>query len=299
MSDSREHDDGAGPEESRPAPKSALGGPITGIVVGLASQTVVLTAVLFYFGWARARATYAYFGVDVSVLNFSVSDYVLRSVSTAFPFLIAIGFLALCGLIVHDHLRPSLSGNAAQAARLVRILAWAGGAVVVAGFILAVAITGPGGSAPVGPAAMTAGLAVAAYALMLRDHYVEGNRSRLFVAVLSLGSLALLWSVGTYADYIGIRVAEQIRASLPTASNVVVFSASNLSLAGPGVTVARIAAPDALYRFRYSGLRLLTSSGEQYFLLPAGWRPGTGSVIVLPVTSGGASTRVEFQLPAP
>jgi hypothetical protein len=30
-----------------------------GLLAGLASQAVVLTAVLFYFGWARERATFA------------------------------------------------------------------------------------------------------------------------------------------------------------------------------------------------------------------------------------------------
>jgi hypothetical protein len=299
VSDSRDDHDAAGAEESRPAPASTLGGLTASIVVTLASQTVVLTAVLFYFGWARARATYAYFGVDVSVLNFSVSDYVLRSVNTAFPALIAIGFLTLSVLIVHDHLRPGLTDNTARTARLARILTWTGCGLAAAGLVLAVAITGPGGSAPVGPAAMVAGFAVAAYALMLRDHYVKGIRSPLLITVLSLAFLALLWSVGAYAGYVGIQVAEQLRTSLPTAPNVTVFSADDLSLAGPGVTISRITAPDARYRFRYSGLRLLVRSGDQYFLLPAGWRPGTGPLIVLPVTPGGESTRVEFGLPAP
>src|SRR5215471_6472571 len=97
--DSPDPPDAAGIGDPPPEPRSRFRGLTTGIV-GFAAQTVVLTAVLFYFGWARARASYAYFGVDVSVLNFSVSDYVLRSVNSVFPILMAIGFVALGAVIV-------------------------------------------------------------------------------------------------------------------------------------------------------------------------------------------------------
>jgi hypothetical protein len=285
VANSHDHDN-TGVEENGPLPKRAPGTLASGVAVRLASQTAILTAVLFYFGWARVRATYAYFGVDVSVLNFSVSDYVLRSVNTAFPLLFAMGLVTLGALLIHDQLRPSLTNNTALAARLMRILAGTGCGLVAAGFVLAVAVTGPGGSAFVGPATMLVGLAITAYAVMLRDLYVERTQSWPFVAVLSLAFLALFWTVGAYANYIGIKVAEQVRASY-------------LSLAGPGVTVSRVVASEAQYRFRYSGLRLLVSSGDQYFLLPEGWRPGTGAVIVIPVMPGGQGTRVEFQRPTP
>jgi hypothetical protein len=298
VANSHDHDN-TGVEENGPLPKRAPGTLASGVAVRLASQTAILTAVLFYFGWARVRATYAYFGVDVSVLNFSVSDYVLRSVNTAFPLLFAMGLVTLGALLIHDQLRPSLTNNTALAARLMRILAGTGCGLVAAGFVLAVAVTGPGGSALVGPATMLVGLAVTAYAVMLRDLYLERTQSWPFVAVLSLAFLALFWTVGAYANYIGIKVAEQVRASLPTATNVIVYSASDLSLAGPGITVSRIVASEAQYRFRYSGFRLLVSSGDQYFLLPEGWRPGTGAVIVIPVMPGGQGTRVEFQRPTP
>jgi hypothetical protein len=285
-----EDEDAVGAEETGPVLKSA-----TGVAISLASQTAVLTAILFYFGWARARATYAYFGVDVSVLNFSVSDYVLRSVDTAFPLLVAIGLVALGALLVHDQLRPRLTNNTALVARMVRILVGTGCTLVAAGIVLAVIITEPSSSALVGPAIMLVGFAIIAYALMLRDRYIEEIRSPLLVVVLSLALLALFWSVGAYANYIGTKVAEQVSASLLTATNVIVYSAGNLSLAGPGITTSRIVAPDAQYRFRYGGLRLLVSSSDQYFLLPAGWRPGRGAVIIIPTS--GQGTRVEFQRP--
>ena len=39
----------------------------------------VLTAVLFYFGYASSRAQYQYFGIDVDTIGLSTQDYVMRS----------------------------------------------------------------------------------------------------------------------------------------------------------------------------------------------------------------------------
>lgn len=300
MPESRDHHNGATEANgSQPSPSRRLDTAAARALAGFASQTVVLTAVLFYFGWARVRATYAYFGVDVSVLNFSAADYVLRSVSTAFPLLVAMGLLTVGATLIHDQSRSALLGNSALAARLVRVLSAVGWGLVVAGFILALAITGPGGSALPGPAAMLAGLTIVVYALILNDRYVGRNQSRLIVIVVGLLTLALLWTVTAYADFVGVQVAKELQAALPTAPNVTVYSSSDLSLAGPGVTEFTMTSHSVAYRFRYSGLRLLVSSGDRYFLLPAKWHPGTGSVIVLPVTPPGLLTRVQFQVRAP
>lgn len=279
--------------------KASLADLAGGLLTGLASQAVVLTAVLFYFGWARERATMAYFGVDdLGVLNFSVTDYVLRSVGTALPLLMAIGFVAVSALVVHGMASESLAGNKPLRDRVARTLITAGACLVIAGFALALTLTGTGGSGPEGPAVMVVGLVLTSYALVLRDRGREGNRqagSRLILVVWSLVLIALLWSVTGYADYIGTEAAQQLQAGLPGAANITVYSATNLYLSGPGITMSPATVPDSQYHFRYTGLRLLVSSGGQLFLLPSGWRPGNGAVIMLPATSGG--TRIEFQQP--
>lgn len=261
----------------------------------------MLTAVLFYFGWARERATLAYFGVsDLGVLNFSVADYVLRSVGTALPLLMAIGFLALGAFVVHDQVAPSLAKKKHLKVRVARALTAAGGFLAATGFALALVLTGPGGSQPEGPAVMMLGLLLASYALALRDRTTaHGNGSRLVLVIWALALIALLWSVTGYADYIGTQTARQLQSSLPRAANVTVYSSADLSLSGPGISKAKLDAPDGAYRFRYSGLRLLVSAGGEYFLLPARWHEGSGSVIVLPQTSTEGATRVEFQEPMP
>lgn len=268
---------------------------ITGAVAWLASQAVVLTAVLFYFGWARAKATYGYFGVDISVLNFSTSDYILHSVDAAFPLLVAVGLLGLAAMILHEQLRPGLA-DVKRADLLAQGAVRVGGALVAVGFILALYLTGPGGSDFWGPAVLLIGCALTAYAFAVRNKYGTPNGPWFLVAMASMGLLALLWTTTAYANYAGTQLAEEIRSGLPSAAEVTVYSAADLVISGPGITMSTIQAPDSMYHFRYSGLRMLVSSGGQYFLLPSGWRQGQGSVIVLP--AGGGNIRVEFAAPA-
>lgn len=299
MTESRNHDDTApSPGDAKRVPWQMLDPKSTRALIGFASQTVVLTAVLFYFGWARVRATYAYFGIDVSVLNFSVSDYVLRSVSVAFPLLVALGLLTAGAVLVNDRLSPSLANNPLRAVRLTQILLAVGWGLVGVGFLLAVVLTGPGGSSLPGPVAMLIGFGLIVYALMVGNRYVARTQSRLIVIVAALLVLALFWTVTAYANFVGVQVARRLQATLPTGPNVTVYSSSNLSLVGPGLTASNMANPGGAYRFRYSGLRLLLSSGDRYFLLPAGWHPGKGSVIVLPVSPSGINILVQFQGPA-
>jgi len=283
----------AGPDATgQPANRSSIGS-----LINFASQTAVITAILFYFGWARSRATYAYFGVDTSTLNFSVSDYVLRSVDAILPVLIAAGFLAATALFAHNYLRPRLSRDAVFAARLGGIVAAAGWLLAAVGLFLALVIVGTGGSAPPGPALMAIGFVIVVYSLLVSNRYgKKPGTARLAMVAAALAILALFWAVGAYADWVGVRVARQFQASLPTQPNVTIYSGSALSLGGPGVREATL--PSAgTYHFRYDGLRLLVSSGGDYFLLPARWQPGDGAVIVLPVNPAGLSIRVEFSAP--
>jgi hypothetical protein len=53
-------------------------------VGSVVAPTTLVTALLYYFGWARATATYDHFGIDQSALGFSTQDYVLHSTNSAF-----------------------------------------------------------------------------------------------------------------------------------------------------------------------------------------------------------------------
>jgi hypothetical protein len=65
------------------------------IVGTITSQTVLITALLYYFGWARTQASLAYFGLDTSLIAYSTPDYVLRSINVAFRPFIGAAFAGL------------------------------------------------------------------------------------------------------------------------------------------------------------------------------------------------------------
>jgi hypothetical protein len=268
-----------------------------GLVTGLASQAAVLAAVLVYFGWARTNATYGYFGVDVSVLSFSVSDYVLRSVNAAFPILVVIGLITTCAMVGHEQLRSKLDKDADLVRRVVTRTGWGGVALVLAGLLLALALAGPNGSAIWGPAVLMTGFATTAYSFSLRNSRTPNGGAAYLAAMAGMTLVAFLWTLTAYASYIGAQKALQVTAGLATQADVTVYSTDSLLISGPGITTADIQVPRSEYHFRYDGLRLLVSSGGQYFLLPSRWRQGDGPVIALPITDPGI--RVEFTVTKP
>jgi hypothetical protein len=269
-----------------------------GVLAGLASQAVILTAVLFYFGWVRARATYGYFGVDISVLNFSASDYVLRSVDAAFPLLVAIGLAGLVAMVVHEQVRPGLVSDAENANRLARGVVRTGAGLVMAGLVLALVLRKTGVPYFFGPGVVLLGSAVTAYGFAIRNRYGTQDGSRLLVTITAMTLVAFLWTVTAYANYVGIQVAKEVSSGLSSAPGVAVYSSTDLSLSGPGIKVGGIPGRNTEYRFRYSGLRILISSAGHYFLLPSGWRQGHGPVIVLPNTDS-ENIRMEFTVSTP
>ena len=111
-------------------------------------------------------------------------------------------------------------------------------------------------------------------------------------AAFLLVSVGLYWAVGSYAFGVGTGRALQLQDALPTQPAAVLYSERSQSLVVPGVTEVRCANPDAAYRFRYDGLRLVRQSGNQYLLLPATWTRATGTAVLIP---RGEGVRLEFR----
>jgi catechol 2,3-dioxygenase-like lactoylglutathione lyase family enzyme len=84
------------------------------------------------------------------------------------------------------------------------------------------------------------------------------------------------------------------RALQTTVPEAVLYSQQSLSLAVPGVTEVRCADPEAAFRFRYDGLRLVRQAGNQYLFLSATWTREDGVAVLIP-RSG--SVRLEFAPP--
>jgi hypothetical protein len=252
----------------------------------------IVTALLIYFGWARADAQSKAMGIDVSMFGYSTQDYVLRSISTLYLPLLFLGGLGLAWLTLHRHLVDRLDDpqHRRQIARAA-LLATAGGATVA---VLAVlwAWQFPDRGTLVAPLTVAAGTAVAAYGNSLAGLAAGPTRvqvsERALRAVLVGGviTLALFWELSSYAGVVGRGYAERLARTVNTLPRVSVTGPDPLGVQAPGVSEAVVTLPGdaghSVLRYRTTGLRLLVTSGGRVFLLNDGWRPGVGSVLVLP-----------------
>lgn len=265
----------------------------------ITSQTLLITALLYYFGWVRTQATLDHFGVSTGLIGYSTPDYVLRSVNVAFPPAIRVAFAALILMTLHRLVvEPALQrpGRERVARRLMTAgyaVAVAAAAVVVIGVLVPAQVGLPLGLAL--PLLLIGSVSLLGYLAHLRSAYPAAlaaapqpptergppqPRGRSLV-LLTLGLLGALWAVSLYGDQVGRRVATDIVADLPDRSAVVLYSVERIAVAGTGVQVADITQPGSKYRYQYSGIRLLVRSADKYLLLPVGWQRGRDRVFIL------------------
>ncbi|HET8658945.1 MAG TPA: hypothetical protein VFM55_08105 [Micromonosporaceae bacterium] len=247
----------------------------------------VLTGILYYFGYASAKAYYTYFGISLSVLDLSTTDYLLRA-DTFFRPLTSAVLLALGLFGVHHLLRRFLGGSRPRRAR-VAASAFAATAVVLGAMALAGLYGRPSGLA----SPISLGLAALAveYAIWAMDQHgaptpalratlraVIGLRRGLVVAIVSI---ATFWAVTNIAHARGSTAAQLVELSLSLQPQAVVYSVRDLHLPGPGVGVTPLAGGDGDYRFRYNGLRPLRYANDRWFLVPVGWRHDNGATVIV------------------
>jgi hypothetical protein len=273
-------------------------------VTRVVAPASLLTAVLYYFGYVRELATFGYFGVDLGSLQFSTTDYLVRSAGTI---IVPIGTVLACGvlaLLLHHLLTLTLG----KAGRKWRRASWAvTGTAAIALLILGVAgLEAPRDVdlPPVSPpAALGIGALLAEYTVYLAAAYAslppqltDTLRDTQALRRILIGALVLVsafWATAVVAEQRGNAVAQAIEATLPVQPEAVVYSSQRLQITGPGITETQLPGTDAAYAFRYSGLRPLIHSGGHWFLLPAGWTHSNGAtVIILPDTAPGI--RVEL-----
>lgn len=265
----------------------------------ITSQSAVISAVLFYFGWVRTHALFAYFGIDPTLISYSTTDYLLRSVNVAFPPLIGAACVALALLGVHHVvvlpvLERSKNGRARRTLHWIVLIAQA-----LATALITVGITGvflpEQIYAPLGiilPLLLVASSIVLGYAAHLQSRYADLlSRTRMWsrtsssrlqrMALLTLGFLASLWAVTLYANTHGTQTAIAWAARLPAEPTAVIYSTDRISLFGPGVQVAEVDQPGTKYHYQYSGMRLLARSNDKLLLLPVGWQRGRDTIFLI------------------
>ncbi|MEV6271416.1 hypothetical protein AB0L64_29925 [Kribbella sp. NPDC051936] len=260
----------------------------------LGPPLTIATALMIYFGWARSDTQAREMGLDVSLFGYTTRDYVMNSISTLYLPLLVLAGLALGALAVHLRVDAALRRTEARPAlRRAGRIALLSGLGAVAAAVVAATVAGDTVDL-VAPLIVAAGTIVAAYGARLRtaatDKSAAAQRGappvwyRAFRLLLVGGvvTAALFWAVSDYATAVGRGYARQVQDNVRYLPRATVFSSTPLGLEAPGVVEEPIVEGGKTVHYRTTGLRLLVVSGGRAFLLPNGWRAGSGTVVVLP-----------------
>jgi uncharacterized membrane protein len=264
------------------------------IVGSVVSQAAVLSALLYYFGWARARAVFDYFGLDSATVGYTTADYVLNSVPATFePIVIALVLVALVPTFHRYFVIPLIQRKTSSrriGSRLlmaVQSAAYLSYAFIVISIILQLSI---GSFLGMGLPSL---LVVVSLLLVYVDYYQKkqiSTRDKMAytlmrvraISLYSLSFVGVFWAFGLYASQAGKQAAIEFSRDLLYQPQVALYSAQRLALNGPGISVEPISQPDSKYRYRYTGLIILAQPPGKYLLIAVGWRKGQGSVFFVP-----------------
>jgi hypothetical protein len=281
---------------------------LTRILGAVVAPTTLLTSLLFYFGWSRAYWFYIYFGVNSTLLDLTTRDYVQISLDALFVPITVVAFAGLLVLWGHAMLRVRLSAGSEP--RLLRVgipaMAAAGAVLATAGLWSVFAPTWLDSYLGVAPISLALGVVLLVYAghlgRLLTVLNAPAGRAAApqwaavaeWAVVFVLVGLSLFWAATDYSAAVGRSRAQQAAAALPGEPNAVIYSQRSLSLQAPGVRETRCQDPEAAYRYRYDGLKLVLQSGGQYLFLPEGWTHDNGVAVLMPRSD---ALRLEFSPP--
>lgn len=280
------------------APPGSVWSHVLGYVSVIGPPATVVTALVFYFGWARAKAQAEWMGLHVNLFGYTTRDFALLSISALYLPLLLLVALAMLWVWLDRLLRRRIDRGAAGrwATALPRAALLGAGALI--GLMVVLLFAERVYSPLYAPYLVTAGVLVAAWAVRIRRcaAAVEGPRRPAeqqaveATLLLVLVALLLFWGTSNFAEARGRGLAEDLEVNLPWLPRAQVYSQEPLGLDVPGVTTHELGTAEAPL-YRYDGLRLLTVSGERYFFLHEGWSVEEGTVVVLP---DDASLRVQY-----
>jgi hypothetical protein len=264
----------------------------------LLGNVTVLTSLLYFFGWRQTATQDSDLGLNQDIFGLGTQDYLLRSVGAVIRLLSVLGVIGLLFVYLDHALRWAVARYGPRD-RIVVIavrsldVAWLVVPVVV--YLLRLWRPDSADLYIAYPLAIGAGVMLIVYRALvrrrlgLRTDPTEGRSPLERGAVALLLVVAVFWATSNYADVEGHRLAEGFRTSDLIA--VTVFSPQRIDLSGAQEQPISGSAADALYQYRYTGLRLMAHSGGHYFLVPASWTPTSGALVVL---SDKDPVRLEF-----
>jgi hypothetical protein len=269
------------------------------IIASVAANVTLFTALLYYFGLLYTQVFFAYFRVHYTLLGQTADEILARGVD---GLLLPIAGAAGAGLVVLGTIRflrfrlPERIWSALLDT-----------CTPIAG-VVGLALIGVTAPIAVHPAPFRQyrglpGLGLALGVVLLVFSWRRwsspastGRHSSGFVVgewivAYLLVTFGLFWAVGDYSAGVGTRRAFETAAQIPGKPAVTLYSAQSLNLSADGVLQVVCSQPDAAYKYRYTGLKLLLQSGGQYVFVPANWRASSGTAFVIPRTD---TLRLEF-----
>lgn len=281
----------------------------------------VLTALLFYFGYASSRAQYEYFGVDVDTIGLSTQDYVMRSPAALLTPLLVLVLIAVAVATTHDVVRRRIrvattgtthddakvaqrsTGRLARLHTAVRAVGLAGQLLLAVGTLMLLGYAALRSWPPypmVTPLVMGVGAGLALYGARVVGILRPEDRPRPSV-VLTLALVLVtdvFWATATLAQWSGRGSAHDIARHLDRLPAVLVDTRERLSLRSPNVQETTLpASTGQTFHYRYRGLHLLIQGKERLFLVPGAWSP-SDFTLVLPM-DGSVRLQFQFQNEAP
>ncbi len=204
----------SGPSDARTAPTAQRFRELIGSVSSVVAPLTLITAILFYFGYASSRAQYAYFGLDIDTIGLSTQDFVIRSPQPLLVPLLAIGLIGAAVALGHAAVRRRIATAHDTPPRLVRLARSARGCSVLgwtalaAGVFLVLAYAWLRGWAYypiVAPGVLAAGAALTGYGLKLDGLLGRRGPTRRATAwwVYVVLATSLFWATATVAELFG------------------------------------------------------------------------------------------------
>ncbi|MFG1963066.1 hypothetical protein [Nonomuraea sp. NPDC049028] len=286
---------------------------VWGILAHIVPPTTFVAAIMMYFGAVRTNTMYGRLGVNQSMLGLSFQDYVQYSVAPTIKALVLVLVVALIAAPVHVWLTRSVAAHRTATMWTVAVAAVLGVASAVVG-IMEMTSPLPGlpdvmrkvRLEPLQDYVVPIGLGLGAFALVysaslyrrLNPRQMTPSKDQIVWRAIcavcaALLLVLLLWAVTVFAQQRGKDEARQFQVDPSMLPSTVVYAARRLYL--EDLPETQFPDPNAMFRYRYTGLRLLIHSNRRYFLLPECWwaTNSQARVIVLPDDD---SLRLEFSM---
>lgn len=285
-------------------------GRILRIATEIIAPVTLVSALLYFFGRQQMTFFYDYFGVEISALGMTTTDYLLLAQD---GLMIPLTVLAM-GVLVTLWVRGTPWARKHRPhieTWVVRVAGGLGGLLTLFGLVQAFSPgLGLAGWVPtwIAPLCMAGGVLLLSFAVR-RWSTLRRRQDRSLVppsetarlaergVVFVLVAAAMFGAVADYSSAVGELRARQFVRELPTDLSVVVHSSTDLQIDERGVTKKAVCSKDeSAFRYRYDGLVLMVVSGDQYLLIPRDWERGTSSVVSVPKTD---AVRLDHLSPPP